>query len=382
MADKRDYYEVLNVSRDAGQDEIKKAYRNLARKYHPDVNPGDKGSEAKFKEVKEAYDVLSDPAKRENYDRFGHQDEAFQGFGGFGGGGFGDFGFEDIFDSIFGGGFSGRKRSQSNAPRRGADLRYDLEISLEEAVKGKDTFIKIPRTETCPRCKGTGAKEGTEPITCSACGGSGQQQVVKNTAFGRFVSVHPCVKCGGTGRVIQEKCSRCNGEGKVFVERKIEIKIPAGVDSGSKLRVSGEGEAGTRGGPPGDLYVIIHVRPHKIFKRQDSNLICEIDLDFVYAALGAEIEVPTLDGKAKLRIPEGTQPGAVFRLKGKGVPSLRGFGKGDQLVKIKVDVPRRLNSRQKKILREFAEASGLKLVEPQEDKGFISRVKETLGGGK
>lgn len=386
MADKRDYYEVLNVGRDAGQDEIKKAYRNLARKYHPDVNPGDKKSEAKFKEVKEAYDVLSDSAKRENYDRFGHQDEAFQGFGGFGGfgggGGFGDFGVEDIFDSFFGGGFSGRKRSHSNAPRRGADLRYDLEMSLEEAVRGKDASLKIPRTENCPQCKGTGAKEGTEPITCSACGGTGQQQVIKNTAFGRFASVHPCVKCGGTGRIILEKCSKCGGEGKVFVERKIEVKIPAGVDSGSKLRVSGEGEAGTRGGPPGDLYVIIHVRPHRIFKRQDSNLTCEIDLDFVYAALGAEIEVSTLDGKAKLRIPEGTQPGAVFRLKGKGVPSLRGFGKGDQLVKIKVDVPRRLNSRQKTILREFAEASGLKLVEPQEDKGFISRVKETLGGGK
>ncbi len=383
MADQRDYYEILNVNRDAGQDEIKKAYRNLARKYHPDVNPGDKESEAKFKEVKEAYDVLSDPAKRENYNRFGHQDGASPGFGGFGGGGgFGDFGFEDIFDSIFGGGFAGRKNPPANAPRRGADLRYDLEISLEDAFRGKDTFIKIPRTENCPRCKGTGAKEGTEPISCSACGGTGQQQVIKNTAFGRFVSVHPCLKCGGSGRIIQEKCSRCNGEGKVFVERKIEIKIPAGVDSGSKLRISGEGEAGTRGGPPGDLYVILHVRPHKIFKRQDSNLICEIDLDFVSAALGAEIEVPTLEGKAKLRIPEGTQPGAVFRLRGKGVPSLRGFGKGDQLVKVKVDVPRRLNSRQKKILREFAEASGVKLVEPQEDKGFISRVKETLGGGK
>ncbi|RJX29586.1 MAG: molecular chaperone DnaJ [Dethiobacter sp.] len=378
---KKDYYEVLGIGREATQEEIKKAYRKLARQYHPDVNSGDKESESRFKEIKEAYDILSDPQKRENYDRFGHQEGA-QGFGGFGG--FGDIrdftsGFEDIFDTFFGGGFNAGRNRQASTPRRGADLRYDLEISLKDAVQGKETFVNIPRTENCPDCDGTGAKNGAQPVTCSACGGSGQQQVVKNTAFGRFVSIRTCEKCQGQGHIIKEYCPKCRGEGRVFRERKIEIKIPAGVDSGSKLRIPGEGEAGTRGGPPGDLYVIIHVRPHEIFKRQDNDLICEIAVNFVQAALGGELEVPTLDGKAKLRIPEGTQPGAVFRLKGKGVPSLRGFGKGDQLVRVKVEVPRRLNARQKKILREFAQVSGLDLPE-QDDKGFFDRVKDTLGG--
>jgi molecular chaperone DnaJ len=381
MSSKRDYYEVLGLGREATPEEIKKAYRKLARQYHPDVNPGDSESEARFKEIKEAYDILSDPQKRENYDRFGHQEGA-QGFGGFGG--FGDFrdftsGFEDIFDTFFGGGFTTGRNRQASASRRGADLRYDLEISLKDAVQGKETFINVPRAENCPECNGTGAKNGAQPVTCSTCGGTGQQQVVKNTAFGRFVSIRTCEKCHGEGRIIKEYCARCRGEGRILRERKIEIKIPAGVDSGSKLRIPGEGEAGTRGGTPGDLYVIIHVRPHEIFKRQDNDLICEIPVSFVQAALGGELEVPTLDGKAKLRIPEGTQPGAVFRLKGKGVPSLRGFGKGDQLVKVKIEVPRRLNARQKKILREFAQASGLDIPE-QEDKGFFDRVKDTLGG--
>jgi len=377
MADKRDYYEILGLRRDASQEEIKKAYRKLAMHYHPDVNHG-KESEAKFKEIKEAYDILGDPQKRDNYDRYGHQEDSF---GGFGGGGFGDFssGFEDIFDTFFGGGFSTRGRGQAASPRRGDDLRYDMEITLEDAVKGKETFINIPRTENCAKCGGTGAKEGSEPETCTTCGGSGQQQVIKNTAFGRFVSVRACEKCRGEGRIIKEHCPECRGQGRVIKERKIEIKIPGGVDTGSKLRVPGEGEAGTRGGPPGDLYIVLHVRPHKIFKRQNNDLVCDIPISFVYAALGGEIEVPTLDGRAKLRIPEGTQTGSVFRLKGKGVPSLRGFAKGDQLVKIKVEVPKRMNANQKNILKEFAKASGVD-ISGQEDKGFFDRVKDTLGG--
>ena len=258
-------------------------------------------------------------------------------------------------------------------------MRYDLEISLKEAVHGKETFINVPRAEKCPECKGTGARKGTQPETCNVCGGTGQQQVVRNTAFGKFVSVQTCGKCHGEGRIIKDYCPRCRGEGRILQERKIEIKIPAGVDSGSKLRIPGEGEAGARGGESGDLYVIIHVRPHEIFKRQDNDLICEMPISFVHAALGGELEVPTIDGKAKLRIPEGTQPGAVFRLRGRGVPSLRGFGKGDQLVRIKIEVPRRLNARQKKILREFAQASGLEVHE-HEDKGFFDRVKDSLGG--
>lgn len=378
---KRDYYEVLGVSRDASQEEIKKAYRRLARQYHPDANPGDPTAEAKFKEIKEAYDVLSDPQKRATYDRFGHQEEVFQGFGGFGG--FDDLrdftsGFEDIFDTFFGGGFTSRRRRQDSSPRRGSDLRYDLEISLEEAVLGKETSITIPRTEICPDCGGSGARGGAQPVTCNACGGTGQQQVVRNTAFGQFVSIHTCSSCRGEGRVIRDKCPRCGGTGRVTRERKIEIKIPPGVDNGSKLRVPGEGEAGIRGGPPGDLYVFIHVRPHELFKREGENLICEVPISFVTAALGGEIEVPTMEGKAKIHIPEGTQHGTLFKVKGKGVPRLQGYGRGDLFIKVKIFVPRRLTARQRKILQEFAQAGGAEV--PGQEKSFFERVRETFGG--
>ncbi len=371
---KRDYYEVLEVSSNADQEEIKKSYRRLARKYHPDANSGDKETEARFKEIKEAYDVLSDPHKRAAYDRYGHQAEAFQGFGG---GGFGDFGFEDIFDTFFGGGFNMGRRRHTSAPRRGADLRYDLEISLEEAAEGRETHINIPRTELCPECDGSGARGGTAPETCSSCGGAGQQQSVRNTAFGSFVSIRTCGVCHGEGKVVKDPCPHCRGDGRVVKERSIEVRIPPGVDSGSRIRIPGEGEAGTRGGPPGDLYVVIHVRPHNIFKRQDNDIICEVPISFVHAALGGEIEVPTLDGRAKLRIPEGTQSGAVFRLKGRGIPSLKRFGRGDQLVRVNVEVPRRLNARQKNILQEFAQSGGGEL---SGEKGFFSRVKDTFGG--
>lgn len=382
---KRDYYEVLGLSREAGQEDIKKAYRNLARQYHPDVNSSDNETEEKFKEIKEAYDVLSDPQARARYDRFGHQaDFAGGGFGGFDGfENMRDFssGFEDIFEAFFGGGASTGRRRQSSAPRRGADMRYDLEITLEDAVKGKETEIKVPRAETCQDCGGSGSKDGAGSVSCSACGGAGQQQSVRNTAFGSFVSIKTCNACGGTGSVIKERCPSCRGEGRVVREKTLEIKIPAGVEDGSKMRVSGEGEAGPRGGPRGDLYIIFHVLPHELFKRQDNDLVCEIPISFVHAALGTEVEVPTMDGKAKLRIPEGTQPGAVFRLKGKGVPSLRGFGRGDQLVKVKVEVPRRLSAHQKTILQEFAKAGGGD-IEDSAEKGFFDRMKETLGGNK
>jgi len=376
---KRDYYEVLGVSREAGPEEIKKAYRRLARQYHPDLNPGNKETEEKFKEIQEAYDVLSDPQKRATYDRFGHQEEVFQGFGGFDGMRGFTSGIEDIFDAFFGGGFStGRRRSESG-PKRGADLRYDLEITLEEAVKGKNTFIRLHRLEHCPECGGSGAKDGSSPVTCQACNGTGQQQFVRNTAFGSFVSVKTCTACHGEGRIIKEPCPMCRGEGRVSRERKIEVKLPAGLDNGTKIRMAGEGEAGTKGGPPGDLYIVIFVRPHEFFTRQGNDLLCEVPISFVHAALGGEIEIPTIDGRTTLRIPEGTQPDTVLRLKGKGVPNVRGFGKGDQLVKIKVEIPRRLNTKQKKLLRDFALASGLDISASQ-DKGFIHRFKDTLGG--
>lgn len=378
---KRDFYEVLGLNRDAGTDEIKKAYRRLARQYHPDANPGNKDAEAKFKEVKDAYDVLSDPQKRSRYDRFGHQDEAYGGFGG-GFGGMGDFGsgIEDIFETFFGGGFTGTRRGRQQAgPQRGADLRYDMQITLEDVVKGKETHIKIPRMEICNECEGSGAREGSSPDTCSACGGTGQQQVVRNTAFGSFVSIRTCEACRGEGRVIKDRCPNCRGEGRISRERKIEVKIPPGVEDGSRLRLSGEGEGGLRGGPSGDLYVIIHVRAHDFFRRKGDNLTCEVPISMVEATLGGEIEVTTIDDVSSLQIPEGTQNGTVFRLKGKGIPHLRGYGRGDLMVSVKVEIPRRLNSRQKKILREFADAGGVK-VAGQEDKGFFEKVKDTLGG--
>ena len=379
---KRDFYEVLGLNRDAGSEEIKKAYRRLARQYHPDMNGGNKDTETKFKEIKEAYDTLSDPQKRRHYDRFGHQDESYGGYGGGGFGGMGDFGsgIEDIFETFFGGGFTGSRRTRQQAgPQRGADLRYDMEITLEDVVRGKETQIKIPRKETCSDCGGTGARDGSAAEKCSACGGTGQQQVVRNTAFGSFVSIRACEACRGEGRVVKDRCPNCRGDARITRDREIEVKIPAGVEDGSRLRLNGEGEGGVRGGPPGDLYVIIHVRVHDIFKRRGDNLSCEVPISMIDAALGGEIEVTTIDDVANFNIPEGTQTGTVFRLKGKGVPHLKGYGRGDLLVGVKVVIPRRLNPRQKKILREFAEAGGAK-VSGQSEKGFFDKMKDTLGG--
>ncbi|WP_090980174.1 molecular chaperone DnaJ [Paenibacillus sp. CF384] len=352
MADKRDYYEVLGVGKDAGEDEIKKAYRKMARQYHPDVNKA-ADAEDKFKEVKEAYDVLSDDGKRATYDRHGHVDPN-QGFGG----GAGDFGggFGDIFDMFFGGGGGGGRRDP-NAPQRGNDLQYTMTIEFKEAVFGKETEITIPRTETCDTCVGSGAKPGTKPETCSVCRGTGQQEVVQNTPFGRMVNRRACSNCNGAGKIIKEKCTTCHGAGKVKKQRKINVKIPAGVDEGAQIRLSGEGEGGTRGGPAGDLYIVIRVKPHDFFERENDDIYCEVPLTFAQAALGDEIEIPTLTEKVKLKIPAGTQTGTYFRLKGKGVPRLRGYGQGDQHVKVTVVTPTALNEEQKDLLRQFSGVS-------------------------
>ncbi|REJ15181.1 MAG: molecular chaperone DnaJ [Paenibacillaceae bacterium] len=348
MAEKRDYYEVLGVDRNASAEEIKKAYRSLARKLHPDVNKAP-DAEERFKEVKEAYDVLSDEQKRAQYDRYGHIDPN-QGFGGggFSGADFGGFG--DIFDMFFGGG----SRRDPNAPQRGSDLQYTMTIEFKEAVFGVEKDITIPRTETCDTCRGSGARPGTKPETCSVCRGTGQQEIVQNTPFGRIVNRRLCSQCGGTGRVVRDKCATCRGTGKVKRQRTIHVRIPAGVDEGAQIRLSGEGEAGSRGGPPGDLYIVIRVKPHEFFEREGDDIYCEVPLTFAQAALGDEIEVPTLTEKVKLRIPAGTQTGTYFRLKGKGVPRLRGMGQGDQHVKVTVVTPTNLTEEQKELLRQFA----------------------------
>lgn len=376
---KRDYYEVLGVGRDAGEEEIKKAYRRLARQYHPDVNK-EPDAEAKFKEVKEAYEVLSDSQKRAAYDRYGHAatDGSMGGAGGFGGfgGGFGDMGgFGDIFDMFFG---TGGARRNPNAPKRGADLQYNLTIEFKDAVFGMETDITIPRTEDCDECSGTGAKKGTKPETCSTCRGTGQQEFVQNTAFGRIVNRRVCPTCGGQGQVIREKCNACRGTGKVKKQRKIHIKIPAGVDDGAQLRVAGEGEAGSRGGPPGDLYVVLNVKPHEYFEREGEDLYCEVPLTFAQAALGDEIEVPTLTEKVKLKIPPGTQTHTYFRLKGKGVPRLRGYGQGDQHVKVVVVTPTNLNEEQKRLLRELASLGGEQTG--GQDESLFGRMKRAIRG--
>ncbi|MBE4908036.1 molecular chaperone DnaJ [Bacillus luteolus] len=373
---KRDYYEVLGVSKSASKDEIKKAYRKLSKQYHPDINKAEDAAE-KFKEVKEAYEVLSDDQKRSHYDQFGHTDPN-QGFGGFGGGGDfgGGFGFEDIFSSIFGGG--GRRRDP-NAPRQGADLQYTMTLKFEDAVFGKETDIEIPREETCDTCDGSGAKPGTKASTCSHCNGSGQLNVEQNTPFGRIVNRRVCNHCNGTGKSIPHKCSTCSGTGKVKKRKKIHVKIPAGVDDGQQLRVAGQGEPGVNGGPPGDLYVVFQVRGHEFFERDGDDIYCEMPLTFAQAALGDEVEVPTLHGKVKLKIPAGTQTGTKFRLRGKGVQNVRGYGQGDQHIQIRVITPTKLTEKQKQLLREFSDLSGHEAPDEQHD-SFFAKVKRAFKG--
>ncbi|RKD34745.1 molecular chaperone DnaJ [Thermohalobacter berrensis] len=379
---KRDYYEVLGVDRNASQQDIKRAYRKLAKKYHPDLNPNNKEAEQKFKEIKEAYEVLSDSDKRARYDQFGHagvDEDAAGGFGGFGGFGHGAGGFGDIFDDIFdmfGGGFSSRKRN--TGPKKGANLKITLDIKFEEAAFGTEKEIKVKRTEDCTVCNGTGAKPGSNKSTCSQCNGTGEVRYAQRTPFGQFVNVRTCDKCHGTGEVIEEPCSKCGGTGKEKRIKKITLKVPAGVDTGSVIPLRGEGEPGERGGPRGDLYVYINVLPHKYFKRDGYDIYYEMPISFVQAALGAEVEVPTVDGKVKYKIPEGTQPDTVFRLKNKGISYLGGNGKGDQYVKLKIQVPQKLNEEQKQILKKFAEVSGEKINETK--KGFFDKVKDAFGG--
>ena len=379
MAEKRDYYEVLGVDKGASPDEIKKAYRKLAKKYHPDLNPGDKAKEAeeKFKEASEAYEVLSDEEKKQRYDQFGHAGvDPNSGAGGYGDfGGFG--GFDDIFSSFFGGGFGGQSRRNPNAPQRGRDLRYSIELSFEQACFGCEIELNINRMESCETCNGSGAEHGTSSSTCSVCHGTGQVTTVQRTLFGNMQSSRPCSTCGGTGKVISSPCKSCRGDGIVRKSRKIKVKVPAGIDDEQIIPLRGQADAGKNGGPAGDLLIIARVKDHKIFTRQGYDILCDFPITFVEAALGAEIEVPTIDGKVKYDIPEGTQTGTVFRLKGKGVPKLNGGGaRGDQYVKIKVEIPKNLNEKQKGILRQFADT-----VEPakyKERKSFFDKMKEFL----
>ena len=367
MAQKRDHYEVLGLSKNASEDDIKKAYRKLARQYHPDVNKA-ADAEIKFKEVKDSYDVLSDSQKRAIYDQYGHVDPNQGMGGGFSGGG----GFGDIFNMFFGG------QNDPNAPQKGNDLQYTMTIEFKEAVFGKETDITIPRTESCTTCDGSGAKPGTSPTTCTTCGGSGQQEVVHNTPFGRMVNRTTCSRCKGKGRTIQHKCGTCSGTGKVKKQRSIHVRIPAGVDEGAQLRMSGEGESGVRGGGPGDLYIVIRVKRHDFFERNGDDIFCEIPLTFAQAALGDEIEIPTLTGKVKLKIPAGTQTSTQFRLKGKGVTRLRGIGQGDQHVKVVVVTPSRLSDDQKELLRQISQLDG-EFTHGQEQ-SFFDRMKRAFLG--
>lgn len=378
MATDKDYYEILGVSKNADEKEIKKAYRKKARKLHPDVNKDDPNAEEKFKELSEAYEILSDPNKRARYDQYGHagineNDFNFEDFARGGFGGFDDL--SDIFDVFFGGGGMGGRRRRG--PQRGADLQYKLEIDFEKAAFGGAEEISIPRTETCDKCHGSGAKPGTKRRTCPQCNGTGQIRSSQQTPFGHFTQTRVCDRCGGDGQIVETPCPRCNGNGKIRKQRKITVNIPAGVETGTRLRMPGEGQAGDQGASSGDLYIIVQVKPHKIFTRKNDDIYCEVPINFVQATLGDEIEVPTLEGKVKFKIPEGTQPGTTFRLKNKGIAHLNGYGRGDEYIKAKVVIPKSLSEKQKEILMKFAEESGDE-INP-EHKGWLKKVRQVLG---
>lgn len=368
---KRDYYEVLGVSREADEREIKKAYKRLAMKYHPDRNQGDKESEARFKEIKEAYEILTDAQKKAAYDQYGHaafEQGGMGGAGGFGGGA----DFSDIFGDVFGDIFGGGRRSQRAS--RGADLRYTMELTLEEAVRGVTKEIKVPTMVACDVCDGSGAKAGTKATTCPTCHGAGQVQMRQ----GFFAVQQTCPTCHGRGQIIQDPCNKCHGEGRVQKTKTLSVKIPAGVDTGDRIRLSGEGEAGEFGAPAGDLYVQVHVKEHPIFKREDNNLYCEVPISFTMAALGGEVEVPTLDGRVNLKIPAETQTGRMFRMRGKGVKSVRGGAIGDLMCRVVVETPVKLSERQKELLKELEESftGDARSKHSPKEKSFLDGVKK------
>ena len=373
---KRDLYEVLGVNRDASEDELKKAYRKLAMKYHPDRNPDNKDAEEKFKEAKEAYEILTDANKRAAYDRYGHDGINPQMGGGGGGQGFDGFAdaFGDIFGDIFGGGGGGRGRSNVY---RGADLRYNLEISLEEAARGAEKTIRIPAQEECGACHGSGAKPGTQPKTCPTCGGAGQVRIQQ----GFFSIQQTCPKCHGSGKIIPDPCRDCGGAGRTKKQKTLEVKIPAGIDEGMRLRHAGHGEPGVNGGPPGDLYVEIHIRKHAVFERDHDDLHCEMPISITTAALGGEIEIPTLEGMARLKIPAETQSGKVFRLRGKGIKNVRSHVHGDLMCHVVVETPVNLTERQRELLREFEEiSSGNATRHNPKAQGWMDKVRDFFGG--
>ena len=374
---KRDYYEVLGIQKGASEDEIKKAYKKLARKYHPDMNPGDKEAEEKFKEINEANEVLSDPTKKARYDQFG-----FAGVDpnyGAGGGGWGDgaAGFDfgdlgDIFGSFFGGGFGGAQQRR-NGPQRGESIRMSVSVSFTEAAFGCDKDVTLERSEQCPTCHGNGCAEGTTPEICPECRGSGTVQVRRQTPMGVFATTATCTKCGGSGKIIHQPCAECHGNGRVHKRRTVKVSIPAGIDNGQTISLRGQGHAGKNGGPNGDLLITVMVKPHGLFRRDGTSVFCEAPITFTQAVLGAELEIPTIDGKVKYTIPEGTQTGTVFRLRGKGIPVLNGRGRGDQYVTVTIETPRNLNKEQKDALRKFSETLGEGNYEQQ--KSFFKKFK-------
>jgi molecular chaperone DnaJ len=379
---KRDYYEILGVSKTASENELKKAYRNLARQYHPDVNKSPE-AESIFKEISEAYEVLSDKEKRERYDRFGHDGVNFQG-GGFGGFGFEDFGdIGDIFDAFFGGGGSRRKRKENpNRPQRGSDLRLDIEIEFKEAIFGSEKEIVINHLENCDQCNGSGAKKGSRIVTCTTCGGIGQVQQTQRSLFGSFTQITVCPKCNGAGKWPEEKCNTCKGQGKINKDKKIKIKIPAGVDTGAKLRVPNEGDSGSNGGPNGDLYVVMHVAKDKngIYEREGNDIYMELPISYYQAVLGDEVEVELLDEKTKININAGTQPGKIITLKGKGVPILGtdGIRRGDFHIVINILVPQKVSSEEEKLLRELALLRKGEIPKKKEENSFLNILKHAL----